>query len=220
MAESKSPPARTLLLVGLIAVVAAVLVTASYNFSKDRIAANQRVRLIRSLHSVLDPSISESRLNPILLELSDAELLGSDDAIDVFVVTENGRAIATIFAAFAPDGYHAPIQLLIGIAADERITGVRVVSHRETPGLGDAIDIKKSDWITQFDGRSLQMPPLPNWAVDEDAGSFDSITGATVTSRAVVTAVKNTLLYFQDHKEELFGAALRAEQLSDGTPND
>lgn len=220
MAETNSPPVRTLLLVGLIATVAAVLVTASYNFSRDRIAANERAQLIRSLHSVLDPSINESRLNPILLEVSDADLLGSDDAVDVFVVTEQGRVIAVIFAALAPDGYNAPIQLLIGIAGDERITGVRVISHRETPGLGDAIDIEKTDWITQFNGRNLQTPPAPTWAVDKDAGSFDSITGATVTSRAVVSAVRNTLLYFQNHKEELFAAALRAEQLSDGTPND
>jgi len=91
------------------------------------------------------------------------------------------------------------------------LTGVRAVSHRETPGLGDAIDIQKSKWITQFDGKSLDVPDRSLWLVDKDDGKFDSITGATVTSRSVVKGVKNTLLYFEQHRNDLFrDAAARA----------
>jgi electron transport complex protein RnfG len=84
------------------------------------------------------------------------------------------------------------------------------VRHRETTGLGDAIDISKSNWITQFDGKTLREPAVLVWAVDKDDGAFDTITGATVTSRAVVTAVKDTLLYFEQHSDEIYSAAAAA----------
>jgi electron transport complex protein RnfG len=206
MAEAEGSVVRTLLFVGVIAIAAAVLVTASYEFSKDRIAANQRARLVAGLNSVLDPALGDTDLNPVLVDARD-ELLGSADPIDVFVIMRGGRPAAAVFATIAPDGYNAEIQLLIGISPDERVTGVRAVRHRETPGLGDAIEIGKSNWITQFDGKSLSDPPLALWAVDRDEGAFDSLTGATVTPRAVVKAVKNTLLYFGAHKDELFAAA-------------
>jgi electron transport complex protein RnfG len=84
---------------------------------------------------------------------------------------------------------------------------VRTVTHRETRGLGDAIDSTRSDWILQFTGKNLTLPPLTLWAVEHDDGSFDAISGATVTSRAVVAAVKNTLLYFTEHRDELYRSA-------------
>jgi electron transport complex protein RnfG len=209
MAEAEGSVVRTLLFVGAIAVAAAVLIKSSYEFSKERIAANERARLVASLNSVLDPALGDTDLNPVLVDARD-ELLGSSEPIDVFIMMTGGRPAAVVFATIAPDGYNAEIQLLIGISPDERVTGVRAVRHRETPGLGDAIEIGKSDWIRQFDGKSLTDPTLALWAVDRDEGAFDSLTGATVTPRAVVKAVKNTLLYFSAHKDELFAAAARA----------
>jgi electron transport complex protein RnfG len=208
MAEAEGSVFRTLIFVAVIAVAAAALVAVSYDFSKERIAANERARLVAGLNSVLDPALGDTDLNPILVSTRD-ELLGSPEPIDVFVMMTGGRPVATVFATIAPDGYNAEIQLLVGISPEERITGVRAVRHRETPGLGDAIEIEKSDWIEQFDGKSLADPALPLWAVDRDEGAFDSLTGATVTPRAVVKAVKNTLIYFGAHKDELFAAAAR-----------
>ena len=208
MAESEGSVWRTLIFVGAIGVAAAALVKTSYELSKDRIVANERARLVASLNSVLDPALGGTDLNPVLVNARD-ELLGSPEPIDVFIMTAGGRPVAAVFATIAPDGYNAEIRLLVGISPEERITGVRVVRHRETPGLGDAIEIEKSDWIRQFDGKSLEDPALPLWAVDRDEGAFDSLTGATVTPRAVVKAVKNTLVYFDAHKDELFAAAAR-----------
>ncbi|HEY8522010.1 MAG TPA: RnfABCDGE type electron transport complex subunit G [Gammaproteobacteria bacterium] len=196
---------RTVLVVGVVAVAAALLLSASYELSKDRIAANERARLVRTLASVLDPALRDRDLDTVRLTVRDRELLGSDDGTDVFVAFEGGRPVAAVFASSAPDGYNAPIRLLIGLSADGTVTGVRVVSHRETPGLGDAIEIDKSPWITQFDGKRLTEPEL--WALDKEGGPFDSITGATITSRAVVEAVHGTLLYFAAHRDELFAAA-------------
>lgn len=201
---------KTLLFVAVVATFAAGIVTASFQLSKDRIAANERARLLRSLNSVLPPSVRERNPNPVRLEVQDP-LLGSDDPVDVFVALDDGRAIATVFASVAPGGYNAPIQLLVGVSPEGVVTGVRAVNHRETPGLGDAIDIDKSDWILQFDGTSVGNPPLEQWAVDKDGGSFDAITGATITPRAVVEAVKNTLLYFRQHQQDLVASARQAE---------
>jgi len=212
MASAEGGPIRTLLLVGVVAAAAAFMVSASYEFSKERIAANERARLIASLNSVLDPSLRGRDLSTARLSVTDRELLGDDDPIDVYVAFDASEPVAAVFAASSTDGYNAAIRLLIGVSSAGVLTGVRAVSYRETPGLGDAIDVAKSRWILQFDGLSLVMPELALWAVDKDEGHFDSITGATVTSRAVVKGVKNTLLYFQRHRDELFAAAAAAER--------
>ena len=218
MADGK--PVATVLLVGAIATAAALLVTVSWEFSHERIEANQRARLLASLSSVLDPSLLGRDLEPVLLTAQDPVLLGSDEPIDVFVPVDGSIPLAAIFASVAPDGYNAPIYLLIGLAIPSgQITGVRVVSHRETPGLGDQIDIEKSNWIQQFDGKHVNDPPAADWAVTKDEGQFDSITGATVTPRAVVRAVYNTLLYFDAHGDELLANAQReAESRASQSP--
>jgi H+/Na+-translocating ferredoxin:NAD+ oxidoreductase subunit G len=212
MADAEGGPIRTLLLVGIVAAAAAFVVSASHEFSKDRIAANERARLIASLKSVLDPSIRGHDLRTVRLSATDRELLGDAEPIDVYVAFDAGQPAAAIFATSSTDGYNAAIRLLIGVSASGAVTGVRAVRQRETPGLGDDIDIMKSNWILQFDGSTLEMPPLPMWAVKVDDGYFDSMTGATVTSRAVVKGVKNTLLYFEQHRDELFSAASAANR--------
>jgi electron transport complex protein RnfG len=207
VADSK--PAATIFLVSAIATLAAVLVSASWEFSRERIAANERARLLASLSSVLDESLLDRDLDPVLITVEDTELLGTDEPVEVFVPIDGTTPLAAIFASVAPDGYNAPIYLLIGLQVPSGIiTGVRVVSHRETPGLGDLIDIEKSDWILQFDGKSVDEPPAAAWAVTKDDGQFDSITGATVTPRAVIRAVWNTLLYFELHRDEVLAAAI------------
>lgn len=205
---TESRPLFRLLLVTAIAAGATALVTVSWDFSRDRIAANERARLLASLSSVLDPALLGRDLDPVLIDALDPALLGSEAPVDVFVPVDGTMPLAAIFASVAPDGYNAPIHLLVGISVETgAITGVRAVGHRETPGLGDQIDIAKSDWILQFDGRSVNDPAPAGWAVTRDEGEFDSITGATVTPRAVVRAVHDTLLYFEAHREELLARA-------------
>jgi electron transport complex protein RnfG len=209
MAEAR--PFASLLLVTAIAAGSAALVTASWDFSRDRIAANQRARLLASLSSVLDPALLGRDLDPVLIDALDPELLGSEEPVDVFVPVDGTTPLAAIFASVAPDGYNAPIHLLVGISvATGQVTGVRAVEHRETPGLGDQIDVAKSGWVLQFNGRSLSDPEITGWAVTKDEGEFDSITGATVTARSVVRAVHNTLRYFESNREELLARAREA----------
>ena len=212
MAATEGNALRTLLLVGVIAVGAAALVSGSYEFSRDRIEANRQARLLQDLQSVLDTAVADAALNPTRIQASDPERLGYEDPVDVYIVRGDGRPRAAVFPAAAPDGYHAPIHLLVGVSADGIVTGVRVVEHRETPGLGDVIEIEKSDWILQFDGKSLTSPEPPQWALDDDGGSFDSITGATVTARAVIGGVRDALEFYEARSAELFSRAAESSE--------
>jgi electron transport complex protein RnfG len=215
MATAEGGPIRTVLLVGIVAAAAAFIVSASHEFSKERIAANRRARLIASLNSVLDPALRDRDLATVRISVTDKELLGGNEPVDVYIAEDERQPVAAVFATAQTEGYNSTIHLLIGVSRDGVLTGVRAVSHRETPGLGDAIDIQKSKWITTFDGKSLASPARERWAVDKDDGDFDSITGATVTSRAVVKGVKNALLYFERHRDELFTAAAAARSTDD-----
>ena len=210
MASAEGHWALTSVAAAALAAAAFYAVHAAYDWSDERIAANERARVVARLNSVLEPALRGRDLTTTLLAITDRELLGSEEPVDVFVLTDRGAPMATVFATVAPHGYNAAIDLLIGVAPIGTVTGVRVVRHRETQGLGDAIDTAKSDWMLQFDSKALTAPPLELWAVDQDKGSFDAISGATVTSRAVVAAVKNTLLYFEQHRDELYARAAEA----------
>jgi electron transport complex protein RnfG len=115
-----------------------------------------------------------------------------------------GRPSAVILEATAPDGYSGDIKLLIAISQDGSLAGVRVLAHKETPGLGDYIDIAHNDWIKHFDNQSLAKTPDEKWKVKKDGGYFDYMAGATITPRAVVKAVHKALQYFSTNKDVLF----------------
>ncbi|GAB2880357.1 electron transport complex subunit RsxG [Microbulbifer echini] len=119
---------------------------------------------------------------------------------------KDGKISAVIVPAIAPDGYSGPIKMLVGINRDGTIAGVRVTSHSETPGLGDKVELKKSDWILQFDGLSLKNPPVSEWKVQKDGGVFDQFTGATITPRAVVNEVRQVLEYVAKNHQQIFNA--------------
>ena len=199
---------RTVLLVALVAGAAALLVSSTYEWSRERIAANERQRVIARLRSVVDALPEADTLEPLDIAVPPGESAATTPN-NAFAMVDASILRAVVLAVTAPDGYNAAIQLLVGLDLDGVVTGVRVVSHRETPGLGDAIEIEKSDWIEQFVGTSLSMPVV--WAVDKDDGPFDSITGATVTPRAVVGAIHRTLQYYEAHRAELIANAQRAQ---------
>jgi len=116
---------------------------------------------------------------------------------------QGGAVTAVVLPVIAPNGYRGPIELLIGIRADGRLSGVTVLKDEETPGIGDRIEREKSPWILQFNGHSLTDPPEAAWHLRQDGGAFDGMSGATITPRAVVNAVHNALQYFEYHKEQL-----------------
>ena len=121
-----------------------------------------------------------------------------------FRAREAGRVTAVAIPVVTHRGYSGDIRLLVGVDADQEITGVRVLEQNETPGLGDKIKADKTDWIRDFTGRRLGDPPVEDWAVKKDGGAFDQFTGATVSPRAVVEAIEDVLLYAREHRRQLF----------------
>ena len=200
-------PGRGLITLLGVAVAAALLVSLSDQFSRGRIADNERRYLLRQLEEVVSADQYDNDLAGSRIQIPGVALLGNAEPTDVHVGTLGGELSVFLFMVTAPDGYNGPIGLLVGIDRNGIISGVRVMSHRETPGLGDAIEIDRSDWILGFAGRSLANTPAAGWGVRIDGGQFDQLTGATITARAVVKAVGNTLVYFDSQEDELLGAS-------------
>ncbi len=137
-------------------------------------------------------------------QVASDELLGSDEETMVYRGRLKNEPSIAVLQAIAPDGYGGRINLIVAIHKDGRIGGVRVVSHNETPGLGDYIDIAKNKWITVFDAATLESHKERDWKVKKDGGTFDYMAGATITPRAVIKAVHKAMQYFALHKEEIF----------------
>lgn len=202
---------RNGLILWLFAVVGTGVVAVTFEGTRTRIAANERQALLHSLHQVIAPDSHDNDIFTDTIEVRDPRLSADLRPVTVYRARKDGQPVAVVIATVAPDGYAGPVKLLVGIRTDGTLSGVRVIAHKETPGLGDAIDLDKSDWVLAFAGKSLADPGERGWHVKKDGGVFDQFTGATITPRIVVKAVHNTLLYFQQHRDELFAAAPPAE---------
>ena len=192
------------LLLGLFAIIGTAMVALIHDATAERIAANHRAFLLKSLHILVPPEQHDNDLFTDVITVTNQELLGSKKPVRVYRARRNEKPVTAIINAVAPDGYSGSIELLVAIRYDGSLAGVRVVKHKETPGLGDSIEASRSDWILGFDDRSLTNPEKKGWAVKRDGGIFDQFTGATISPRAIVNAVYRSLLYFDTHKDELF----------------
>jgi len=195
--------ARAVAVLVAASVVAVGLVAIVHDLAEPRIEASRQAQRLAQLTAVLGNVAYDNDPLTDTLAVRDPELLGTDETLTAHRVRRGGRTLAVLLGAVAPDGYSGAIRLLIAIGADGRVLGVRVLEHRETPGLGDFIEARRSDWIHGFAGRSLADPPSAGWKVRKDGGEFDQFTGATVTPRAVVGAVRDALTYFGRHRTEL-----------------
>jgi electron transport complex protein RnfG len=191
------------LILGLFAVAGTGLVAMTQVGTAEKIAENERAALLRNLHQVVPPKLHNNDIYNDSIEVSDP-LLGSKQPVTVYRARMDSKPVAAVIASIAPEGYGGDIKLLVGIRYDGTLSGVRVLSHKETPGLGDNIEVERNDWILGFSGHSLNDPKPRQWKVKKDGGVFDQFTGATITPRAVVKEVYNTLRYYNDHREELF----------------
>lgn len=187
-----------ILAVGVVAVV--------NDRARPQIEASQRAEQLRQLTAVLGGLDYDNDPLADTLVVRDPQYLGTAAPLTVHRIRRDGEPVAVLLNAVAPDGYAGALQLLVAIDAQGRLIGVRVLGHRETPGLGDFVEERRTDWIRQFDGRSLEAPPPARWQVRKDGGDFDQYTGATVTSRAVTHAVRDALAYFARHRTELLAA--------------
>lgn len=194
-----------------IAAVCATLVAATHRLTTERIAANEQAWLEQSLLPALGSIDYDGSITAAMLVMEPPHDLPGNDPAIIYRAYSGGAPAAALFTVTAAGGYAGPIRILVGIDAIGTVTGVRILEHRETPGLGDGIEAPRSDWILQFDGRSLGNPPVTDWRLRVDGGEFDQLTGASVTPRAVVKAIRETLLYFDAHQAEIFDMPATAE---------
>ncbi len=205
----KHPVSLAGILLALFATAGTALVAVTNNLTADKIAANEREALLQSLTALVPAETIDNDIVTDTRIVSDKQLLGGDQTL-VYLGRKQGKPVAAVFTSMVPNGYSGPIKLLVAVKVDGTLGGVRVVSHKETPGLGDKVEENRSDWIFSFNGKSLTNPDLSGWKVKKDGGEFDQFTGATITPRAIVNGVKNTLLYYQEQGKALFQTSDKA----------
>ena len=192
------------ILLAMFAVAGTFFVTYTFDNTIDRINENKRLALLKSIHVLIPPSAHDNDIFTDIISVQNKDLLGSKKPVKVYRARKNNIPVAVIINSVAPDGYSGNIELLVAININATLAGVRVVHHKETPGLGDAIEENRSDWITKFKQRSLANLDKKGWAVKRDGGEFDQFTGATITPRAIVKAVYNTLRYYKENRDTLY----------------
>jgi len=190
-------------ILALFAIACTAIVGLVHSLTKDQIVFQQQQDLLRNLNSI----ITEDSYNNVIYRdcyILSGAALGTVDSQKVYRARNNKNPIAAAITTVAPDGYSGNIELLIAININGSVSGVRTLKHQETPGLGDKIEVRKSDWIKSFNTQKLANKNDSRWLVKKDGGMFDQFTGATITPRAVVRAVKNTVTYFNEHKDKIF----------------
>ena len=198
-----------------IALLIGTLVTTLEILTRERIVASQTSAALDYLRQVLGPDDHGAVITFENWPIPNRQLglLGLSEGDKMHIALRAGQPIAAIVPSISNAGYGGAIKLLVGIDFTGRIIAVRVISHRETAGLGDKIEIAKSDWIEKFSKRSLSNPAPKYWAVKADGGIYDQFTGATITPRAVVNQVAATLQFFADER-----AVLAAQYMSQANP--
>ncbi|WP_294948715.1 electron transport complex subunit RsxG [Sulfurivirga sp.] len=184
--------------------IAVAILVGVRQWVEPKIEAAHQAELLASLTELLPPDSYDNDLLHDTSTITAPNLLGTGKPVTLYRARKQGKPVAVLFEAVAPEGYSGPIRLLIGIRADGHLLGVRVLEHRETPGLGDKIEKSKTDWVDSFVGRQLTPTNESQWAVKKDGGMFDQFTGATITPRAVVKAVKKALIFFNRNREKLW----------------
>lgn len=212
--DPRSSPSRAAANFALFGALAALIVGLAWQWTREPIAANRARHTLAELTQVLPAELYDNEPHRDVIWRD----TGSGTPVPVWRARRGGAPSAAVLTTVAPDGYVGDIRLLVAVDADGRIIGVRVAEHRETPGIGDEIEPRRSDWLLGFPGRSAEDPPAGGWRFRKDGGEFDAITGATITSRAVVAAIGRAVQYFASNRDEIFAAPV--ERPPDPRAND
>jgi electron transport complex protein RnfG len=196
------------LLLALFALITALILASTDRVTEDRIAESERLAAQKALFEIVPLALHN---NDLLVDLRPIPeqywlALGLDNGGDVHIARLDDQPVAAIVPSITTDGYSGDIAMIVGINFDGTVAGVRVVDHKETPGLGDKVELRKSDWILSFNGKSLNNPEISKWNVKKDRGDFDQFTGATITPKAVIHQIAKTLEYFEKDRERLLSA--------------
>jgi Na+-translocating ferredoxin:NAD+ oxidoreductase subunit G len=186
------------------AVIGTALLAITYQLTHEPIARSEEKEKLKLVTQIAPAETYDNDIIKDTADLAADKLLGNDDTTVAYLGRLKDQPSIAVLQVIAPDGYSGKIRLIISIRSDGKVGGVRVISHKETPGLGDYIEIARNKWITVFNGTSLDNHKDADWKVKKDGGSFDYMAGATITPRAVVKAVHKALQYYAQHREELF----------------
>jgi Na+-translocating ferredoxin:NAD+ oxidoreductase subunit G len=198
---------RNALLLAIFAIVCTGAIAIINVMTQPIILEQQQIALQNNINELIKPDRYDNNIIGTCFTVVDKTLLGDDTPKQVFIATKDNQPVAALIQTSTFKGYSGEIRLLVGVYKDGKVAGVRINSHTETPGLGDKIQTNKSDWIFSFNGKEYQESAADKWEVKKNGGDFDAFTGATITPRAVVHAVEDVLIYFENHKKMLFNTS-------------
>lgn len=187
----------------ILALASAILLTVANYFSAQTIKTNAREHQLQVINTVM-PLEHNNELYDDYIEVSEPGYFGTADTVTVFRARMNNQPVGLVFMPVIAKGYNGNIKLITGVSFDGTLLAVRVLTHQETEGLGDGIDHNKTDWINTFSGFTFENTLPGNWAVKNDGGSFDQLSGATITSRGVINAVRKSLEYYKLNRDRLY----------------
>jgi electron transport complex protein RnfG len=195
MSEHKQKTWQLPLILAVVTGLTTGLLMLSHELTADAIAAQQQAKKLASLQRLIPAELVDNDVLADAVTIFEAERLGHRHAESMYLGRQQGDILFWAVPVTARNGYSGDIDLLVGVRKDGSITAVEIISHRETPGLGDLIERRKSDWLQQFPDTSFEAPDESRWKVKKDGGAFDQITAATITPRAVVGAIRQVLRY-------------------------
>ena len=188
------------------AILGTAVLASTFFMTHDAIVKSEEGEKLKLITQIVPPELFDNDIIQDKVAVQPSELLGTDDVTTAYRARLKGEPSAVVLECIAPDGYSGKIWLILAVRANGELAGVRVVNHKETPGLGDYIELPKSPWIKGFDGKSREVYKDADWKVKKDGGKFDYMAGATITPRAVVKAVNKALIYFEQNRDKLFAA--------------
>lgn len=184
----------------IFALACTAVVAITHAVTKDRIAEQEQTQLLKIINQLLPEESHDNNIFQSCKLMTNEALLGSSEPQRIFTATKNDQPVGYAIEGIAPKGYSGNIKLVVGIDTVGKVTGVRILGHNETPGLGDKVEYRKSNWLDDFVDQTLTAENAHTWAVTKDGGDFDSFTGATITPRAVVGSVKDILTFYQSEQ--------------------
>ena len=194
------------------AMIGTAILASVFFMTHDAIVKSEEAEKLKLIMQIVPAELFDNDIIQDTLNLPADPLLGTNDVTTAYRARLKGEPSAAVFESVAPDGYSGKIALILAVRANGELAGVRVISHKETPGLGDYIELPKNPWIKGFDGKSREVYKDADWKVKKDGGRFDYMAGATITPRAVVKAVNKALQYFEANRDKLFAVNAPAKK--------
>ena len=198
---------KSWIVIASAAISAAIIVYGVMQLTSLRIAHNEQAWLEAQINVLVPSTMHDNDMLSDNITLNVPESFDTNDPVVIYRARRNGLPIAAVMHAIAPDGYGGPIELLVAVNYDGEILGVRILSHHETTGIGNAFESPESHWLHDFKGHSIHRPDSAGWNVRKDGGDFEQFTSATITPRAIIKAVQRTLDFYQRHRDKVFAAS-------------